>query len=92
MLDAPAVDKLVADLIESSRQGDQARATGMNNSGGTFGSAEVLVAECLALQGLPADPQTVSRIRRAMAIPVSDRMKPLPGAIELLAEIHALGL
>ncbi len=92
MLDAPAVDKLVADLIESSRHGDQARAAGMNNSGGTFGSAEVLVAECLALQGLPADPQTVSRIRRAMAIPVSDRMKPLPGAIELLCEIQALGL
>jgi len=27
-----------------------------------------------------------------MAIPISDRMNALPGAIELLAEIHALGL
>jgi len=27
-----------------------------------------------------------------MSIPVSDRMKPLPGAIELLADIHRLGL
>ena len=92
MLDADAVNALVADLIERSRHGDQARAVGMNNSAGTFGRAEVLVAECLARQGLPADPQTVSRIRRAMAIPVADRMKPLPGAIELLAEIRALGL
>jgi HAD superfamily hydrolase (TIGR01509 family) len=91
-LDALAVDALVTDLIESSRHGDQARAAGMNSSPGTFGSAEVLVAECLTRHGLPADPQTVSRIRRAMAIPVSDRMKPLPGAIELLAEIRALGL
>ncbi|HEV1991237.1 MAG TPA: HAD family hydrolase [Candidatus Dormibacteraeota bacterium] len=92
MLDADAVNALVADLIESSRHGDQARAVGMNHSAGAFGTAEVLVAECLARQGLPADPQTVSRIRRAMAIPVADRMKPLPGAIELLAEIRALGL
>ena len=92
MLDADAVNALVADLIESSRHGDQARAVGMNNSAGAFGTAEVLVAECLARQGLPADSQTVSRIRRAMAIPVADRMKPLPGAIELLAEIRALGL
>jgi HAD superfamily hydrolase (TIGR01509 family) len=92
MLDALAVDALVTDLIESSRHGDQARAAGMNSSAGTFGSAEVLVADCLTLHGLPADPQTVSRVRRAMAIPVSDRMKPLPGAIELLAEIRALGM
>ena len=27
-----------------------------------------------------------------MALPVDDRMKPLPGAVELLAEIRALGL
>jgi HAD superfamily hydrolase (TIGR01509 family) len=92
MLDALAVDALVTDLIESSRHGDQARAAGMNSSAGTFGSAEVLVADCLTLHGLPADPQTVSRVRRAMAIPVSDRMKPLPGAIELLAGIRALGM
>jgi HAD superfamily hydrolase (TIGR01509 family) len=91
-LDVHAVNALVADLIESSRHGDQARAVGMNNSEGTFGSAEVLVAECLTRQGLPADPQTVRLIRRAMAIPVADRMKPLPGAIELLAEIRALGM
>ena len=92
MLDVHTVNELVADLIESSRHGDQARAVGMTNTAGTFGTAEVLVAECLTRQGLPADPQTVSRIRRAMAIPVADRMKPLPGAIELLAEIRALGL
>jgi HAD superfamily hydrolase (TIGR01509 family) len=92
MLDARAVNALVADLIASSRHGDQARAAGMNSSAGTFGSAEMLVSECLARQGLPEDPGSVSKIRRAMAIPVSDRMKPLPGAIELLALIRALGL
>ena len=27
-----------------------------------------------------------------MALPVADRMKPLPGAIELLTEIRALGM
>jgi FMN phosphatase YigB (HAD superfamily) len=92
ILDAHAVNALVADLIESSRHGDQARAVGMNNTPGTFGSAEVLVAECLRRQGLPSDPRTINLIRRAMAIPVADRMKPLPGAIELLAAIRALGL
>jgi HAD superfamily hydrolase (TIGR01509 family) len=92
MLDVQTVNALVSDLITSSRHGDQARAVGMNNTAGTYGTAEVLVAECLVRQGLPADSQTVSKIRRAMAIPVADRMKPLPGAIELLAEIRALGL
>jgi FMN phosphatase YigB (HAD superfamily) len=92
ILDAHAVNALVADLIESSRHGDQARAVGMNNAPGTFGSAEVLVAECLRRQGLPSDPPTINLIRRAMAIPVADRMRPLPGAIELLAAIRALGL
>jgi FMN phosphatase YigB (HAD superfamily) len=92
MLDVHAVNALVADLIASSRHGDQARAVGMNTAAGTYGRAEVLVADSLKRQGLPADPTTVSRIRRAMAIPVDDRMKPLPGAIELLAEIRALGM
>src|SRR5437899_178809 len=32
------------------------------------------------------------RLRRAMSIPVSDRMRPLPGAVELLAEIRDLGM
>ena len=27
-----------------------------------------------------------------MALPVADRLRPLPGAVELLAEIHALGM
>src|SRR6202011_1142136 len=54
--------------------------------------AEVLIANSLARQGLPTDPQTVTRLRRAMSIPISDQMRPLPGATELLAEIRALGL
>src|SRR5207245_3931678 len=47
---------------------------------------------CLSRQGLPADPQTISRIRRPMPIPVHDRFQPLPGALELLRAIRALGL
>jgi putative hydrolase of the HAD superfamily len=32
------------------------------------------------------------QVRRAMAIPIDDRFRPLPGAVELLATIRALGL
>jgi putative hydrolase of the HAD superfamily len=31
-------------------------------------------------------------VRRAMAIPIDDRFRPLPGAVELLATIRELGL
>jgi HAD superfamily hydrolase (TIGR01509 family) len=90
-LDAAQVDALVADLIASSRIGDEARAISTETET-TIADADVLVAASLTRQGLPADVVSVSRIRRAMALPVSDRMKPLPGATELLAEIKALGL
>ncbi|TAN32836.1 HAD family hydrolase [bacterium] len=86
-----AVEALVADLIESSRAGDQARSISTETKE-TITAAEVLVAASLARAGLPGDAQTVARIRRAMALPVSDRLQPLPGAIELLAEVRALGL
>jgi FMN phosphatase YigB (HAD superfamily) len=91
MLETVKVDALVADLVASSRIGDEARAVSTETPA-TIAAAEVLIAASLARQGLPVDAPTVARIRRAMALPVADRMKPLPGAIELLAEIHALGL
>ena len=91
MLEAVAVDTLVADLIASSRIGDEARAISTETPA-SIAAAEVLIAASLDRQGLPADSPTVARIRRAMALPVADRLKPLPGAPELLAEIHALGL
>jgi FMN phosphatase YigB (HAD superfamily) len=90
-LDAPAIAALVADLIRSSRAGDQARALTTETTAAIPGAAE-LIAASLGRQGLAADPEMVSRIRRAMALPVADRMRPLPGALELLAEIRALGL
>jgi len=90
-LDPVQVDALVADLIASCRIGDEARAISTETPA-TIAAAEVLIAGSLARQGLPADAQTIARIRRAMALPVADRMKPLPGATELLAEIRALGL
>ncbi len=89
-LDPPAVEKLADDLIGSSRPGDEARSISTEME--IVVKAEVLIAKSLARQGLPADPQTVTRLRRAMSIPISDRMQPLPGARELLADIHALGL
>ena len=91
MLGAPAVDALVADLIASSRIGDEARAVSTETPG-TIAAAEVLIAASLERQGLPADSPSVARIRRAMALPVADRMRPLPGAPELLAQIHSWGL
>ena len=90
-LEAVQVDALVADLIASSRIGDEARAISTETPT-TIAAAELLIAASLTRQGLPPDAQTVARIRRAMALPVADRMKPLPGATELLAEIRALGL
>jgi HAD superfamily hydrolase (TIGR01509 family) len=91
-LDTETIDALGRDLIESSRPSDEARSISTEAKSGKALAAEVLIASCLARQGLPADADTVRRIRRAMAIPVSDRMKPLPGAIDLLVEIHALGM
>ena len=54
--------------------------------------ADELITGCLVRQGIVADPRIVSRIRRAMAIPVHDRFQPLPGALELLQAIRAMGL
>jgi FMN phosphatase YigB (HAD superfamily) len=90
-LSADAVDALVTDLIQSSRIGDEARSINTEHKV-KVPPAELLVATSLARQGLHSDDQTVARIRRAMALPVADRLKPLPGAVELLSEIHALGM
>jgi HAD superfamily hydrolase (TIGR01509 family) len=91
MLEEAEIDALVADLLESSRIGDEARAISTETSE-TIARAEVLIAASLRRQGLAGDAQSIARIRRAMALPVADRMKPLPGAIELLKEIRALGM
>src|SRR4029077_17289618 len=89
-LEDAAVEALADDLIGSSRPGDEARSISTEME--IVVKAEVLIANSLARRGLRADPQTVTRLRRAMSIPISDRMRPLPGAYELLAEIRALGL
>jgi FMN phosphatase YigB (HAD superfamily) len=86
-----AVDSLVADLIQSSRIGDEARSITTEHKV-PVPPAEVLVASSLTRQGLPADAESVARVRRAMALPVADRLKPLPGALELLSDIHSLGM
>jgi HAD superfamily hydrolase (TIGR01509 family) len=84
------VDALVADLIERSRFGDEARA--VTTEVDIPIDAVTLVTGCLARQGIPTDSDVVARVRRAMALPVHDRMRPLPGAVELLAAAHSLGL
>jgi HAD superfamily hydrolase (TIGR01509 family) len=86
------VEALADDLIASSRPGDEARTISTENLVSINSPADILITGCLGRNGLPADVDTIRRIRRAMSIPVSDRMKPLPGAIELLAEIHRLGM
>lgn len=54
--------------------------------------ADELVTMCLDEHRVPLGPSTVAHVRRAMAIPIDDRFRPLPGALELLATIRALGL
>ncbi len=88
--DAAIIDALVDDLLRSSRPGDEART--VSTEARIVVGAEELIAGCLDRQGLPRDVLTVSRIRRAMAIPIHDRFQPLPGARELLEAIHDLGL
>jgi HAD superfamily hydrolase (TIGR01509 family) len=87
-----AITALGRDLIESSRPGDEARSMSTETGKAKIRAAEMLIVDCLANQGLPAGADTVKRIRRAMAIPISDNHKALPGAVELLAEIRALGM
>jgi HAD superfamily hydrolase (TIGR01509 family) len=84
-VDPTIVEALVSEMTRSSRHLDPVWEAVAPDSG-------TLVATCMVSQGLPPDPQTVTLVRRAMAVPVFDRIKPLPGAVELLAEIHALGL
>lgn len=88
--DKNIVDALVDDLLSSSRPGDEAR-TVTTEAPMVFGADE-LITGCLHRQGLPVDAQTISRIRRAMAIPVHDRFQLLPGARELLQAIRELGM
>jgi HAD superfamily hydrolase (TIGR01509 family) len=91
-IEAASVEALADDLIESSRPGDEARIISTENLVSINSPAEMLITGCLSRNGLPADADTIRRIRRAMSIPVSDQMKLLPGAAELLAEIRALGM
>jgi HAD superfamily hydrolase (TIGR01509 family) len=88
--EAEVIDALVDDLLRSSRPGDEART--LSTETPVVVGAEELITVCLGRQGLAADEQTISRIRRAMAIPIHDRFRPLPGAKELLETIRDLRL
>jgi HAD superfamily hydrolase (TIGR01509 family) len=89
-LDPTTVEALADALIESSRPGDEARS--ITTESPVAVGAEALIARCLQRCALPADAETIRKLRRAMSIPVSDQMKLLPGAAELLTEIRRLGL
>ena len=84
------VERLADDLVRSSRPGDEARSVSTESPIAI--GADELITGCLARQGVVGDAQIVSRIRRAMAIPVHERFQPLPGALELLQAIRAMGL
>ena len=84
------VNGLIEDLLHSSKPGDEARTVSTETP--IMVGADELITGCLTRHGLPADPGIISRIRRAMAIPIDDRFRPLPGAMELLQAIRALGL
>ncbi len=88
--DGATVERLVEDLLHSSRPGDEARSVSTEQRVSL--SAEELIAGCLERQGLTADGQTIARIRRAMAIPIDDRFRPLPGSAELLQAIRDIGM
>jgi len=91
-IEPATVEALADDLIESSRPGDEARSISTENLASVNSPAEMLITGCLSRQGLPADEDMIRRLRSAMSIPISDQMRPLPGAGELLAEIHNLGM
>ena len=88
--DPAVIESVVDDLLRSSKPGDDART--ISTEVPVMVDADELVAGCLARQGLPADAAIISRIRRAMAIPIDERFQPLPGAGELLQAIRRLGL
>lgn len=83
------IDAFADDLIEMSRFGDEARTA--TTEVALPEDAATIVTRCLTNHGLECDAVTVARVRRAMALPIGDR-RPLPGAAELLAGSHALGL
>src|SRR4051812_10439202 len=84
-----AASAIVRDIIDSSRD---------LNGGTTMITelirveANVLVHDCLERHGVEPLPPTVSAVRRAMRLPIEDRIFLLPGAIDLLKAIKDLGL
>lgn len=91
-LDRPAVEALGADLIASSRAADLARSASTENEVSVAMPAEVLITQCLERNRIPVDAERIRRIRRAMSVPVHDRMKPFDGAVALLEDIHRIGM
>jgi len=88
-LSPAAATALVTDIVDRSRD--------MN--GGTVMIPELiridaddLIRLCLTDHGVAPEPDTVMRVRRAMAIPIDGSFRPLPGCNELLATIKELGL
>ncbi len=80
---------LVEDIITSSR----------DLNGGTTMVTELirvdandLIHDCLGRHGIEPLPATIVTVRRAMALPIDDRIHPLPGSLELLRTVRSLGL
>ena len=88
--DPELVDALAEDLLRSSQPSNEARRLSTESSIAV--GADELIAGCLKRVGLAADPLTISRIRRAMSIPIDGHFQPLPGSAELLRTIRELGV
>jgi HAD superfamily hydrolase (TIGR01509 family) len=91
MPDLPAerARALVEDIITSSRD---------LNGGTTMVTelirvdANIVVHQGLERHSIAPRPATVAAVRRAMALPIDERIHPLPGSLELLQAIRSLGL
>jgi HAD superfamily hydrolase (TIGR01509 family) len=77
-------------LIAGSRRGGSEREPPAEAAASP--SAEQVISASMQRLGLPIENQSITRIRRAMALPVAGRLQPLPGANDLLAAIHSLGM
>jgi FMN phosphatase YigB (HAD superfamily) len=89
-VEAASVERLADALLDSSRPDEEARS--ITAGPRAMVAAGELIAGCLERSGLPVDAAVIGRLRRAMAIPISDQMKLLPGAAELLGELRSLGI
>ena len=88
-LDGLQAESLVADIVSESSDHNGGKVMVLEV---VRVDANLVVGQCLERHGIPAGAETVVKVRRAMGLPVDERITPLPGARELLAAVHGHGL